>query len=122
MKNCWKLCLISMMSGWIFTSCKHPVPEGPPMSFSKDVQPIITANCTQSGCHGTTNTQEFTLLSYDDVIRHGRVRPGDALKSELYQVITENDPEDRMPRDNPPLSDGQIKTIYLWIQQGALNN
>ena len=122
MKNCGLLLVFSIIVSVMMSSCRHPVPEGPPMSFIKDVQPIILGNCTQSGCHGTSNTQEFTLLSYDDVIRHGRVRAGDALKSKLYQVIIENDAEDRMPKDNPPLSEVQIKTIYLWIEQGALDN
>ena len=104
------------------TGCKHPQPEGPTQSFSKDVQPIIISNCTQSGCHGSINPSEFSLLTYEEVMNNGEVRPGNAHNSKLYEVITKIGSEESMPKDNPPLSESQIKIIYLWIEQGAENN
>ncbi|MCX6351145.1 MAG: hypothetical protein NTX03_04695 [Bacteroidetes bacterium] len=104
-------------------SCSHEpiIPEFPALSFSKDVQPIIVGSCTQSGCHdGGSGNEAFSLLTYTDVARH--VKGKDAKNSKIYLSITGSG-EDIMPRPpQAPLSDESIKTIYLWIIQGAKNN
>ena len=104
------------------TACRHQMDPAtaPEVSFSKDIQPLIGSNCTMSGCHGTDNTSEFTLLTYDDVMRH--VRSEKPRDSELYEMITE-DEDDRMPPPpKPPLSGANIQKVYTWILQGAKNN
>lgn len=103
-------------------SCKHDaiVPESPPVSFKNDVQPIIISNCTRSGCHGSDNPEEFTLLNYYEVMNNGEVNPGNPGGSKLYKVITGNG-EKSMPPDYS-LSSEQARLIYFWISQGAKNN
>ncbi len=113
--------ILTIIIGLII-SCKHDaiIPESPPVSFKNDVQPIIISNCTQSGCHGSTNPEEFTLLTYDDVMNHGEVTPGNAAESKLYKVIT-GQGEKQMP-PGYSLSTEQTRLIYFWISQGAKNN
>jgi hypothetical protein len=105
-------------------ACKHesPVPEGPEISFQKHVQPIITGNCTAAGCHPATGG-EFSLVSYNDVIKNGEIKEGNGKDSELIEVIKETDDNKRMPPPpSPSLTANQIQIIELWVAQGAKNN
>jgi uncharacterized membrane protein len=50
------------------------------------------------------------------------VNPGSPNNSDLYEVLIDNDPDDRMPRPPlNPLTQEQVQVIRQWIQQGALN-
>lgn len=121
-----KFPLLSILAlGVFFASCQQEVsPSGelPAISFNQKVMPIIAAGCTASGCHGAERTEEFTLLSYDDVMRHGDVKAGDARGSKIYRVITTPTGAVMPPPPNEPLSDEQTALVYLWILQGAKNN
>src|ERR1022692_2945152 len=106
-------------------SCRHSpvIPETPAMSFAKDVQPIIIANCTASGCHGSIHPKRIQFETYDDVMK--LVSPGNALGSSIYQVITGKGLSTLMPPTSSSqgqLTDAQLKVIYLWIMQGAKDN
>lgn len=106
-----------------FTSCRHnsDVPASPEISFQNNVQPVLTGNCTQSGCHGNTDARRFSLVTYDQVMGSGNVIPGDAHNSNLIKAITgRNEIMPKAPQS--PLTDAQIAAIFIWIQQGAKNN
>ncbi|MGZ3899007.1 MAG: hypothetical protein ACXVNO_02825 [Bacteroidia bacterium] len=106
-------------------SCKHPVSfkDFPEVSYGKDIQPIIIANCTQSGCHGTKEFERFKLTGYDDLMKYTRIEAGNPENSRLYEVITTYNAEDLMPpKPYAHLSDKQVELIYVWIGQGAKNN
>lgn len=52
-----------------------------------------------------------------------RVAPGDPASSYLYRKITGSGiTGERMPLQQPPLSDAQIKLIRDWIRRGAPND
>jgi hypothetical protein len=106
-----------------FIACRHdpltPLEDAPTISFKDSVQPIIISNCTQDGCHGS-NGREFELITYNDIA--GRVSAGKPHSSKLYKVITANALGTMPPSPNPRLTDTDIKTIYLWIMQGANDN
>lgn len=89
--------------------------------FVNEVMPIISSNCAISGCHGGGSSQDgIELSSYSGIMEI--VEAGDAFDSEIYEVITENDSDDRMPPPpNAPLTAGQIAIIMDWINQGATN-
>jgi hypothetical protein len=91
--------------------------------FKQQVLPILISNCAMSGCHDDITRKEGVVLtSYEKVMSTGDIRPGRPNDSELYERITDNDPDDRMPRPPmSPLSQQQIQIIYQWIQQGAQN-
>lgn len=94
-------------------------PEHP--SFKNDILPIFLANC--SGCHNqTTNNDGFIFVSYETVTAR-KFTPGDPARTKLYEAITEDDEEDRMPKTpNPRLSAEKIMLIRKWIENGAPNN
>jgi uncharacterized membrane protein len=90
--------------------------------FVNEVLPIITSNCSMSGCHdAATRADGVQLTSYSTIIRY--VKAGNATGSELYKVIIDTDPGDRMPPPpRSPLTAAQIAKIQKWINQGAKNN
>lgn len=115
------LLLVFLIAG--FSSCKHELdtPATPEISF-RDVQNIIGANCTYSGCHGTENFSRIQLLTYSDIIENGGIGSGSATSSKIYKSITGKGAEIMPPSPHSPLIDSDIKRILLWIKQGAKNN
>ena len=104
------------------TTNVDPTADLPVISYKNDIAPVITANCAlDSGCHGG-NSEEFLLLTYDELIRNCGVKPGEPHKSDLYRVIRLYWGNVMPPKPNAPLTDEQIASVYLWILQGAENN
>jgi mono/diheme cytochrome c family protein len=91
--------------------------------FNLEIQPILTSNCAFSGCHDVASAEDGVILTdYQRVIQTADVRAFDLDGSELYEVITDSDPEDRMPpQPQSALTSAQINLIATWILQGAEN-
>jgi len=92
--------------------------------FENDVLPILISNCAKSGCHDAASHQDgVTLTDYNSIINTGDIRPGRPGNSKVFEMITETDPDKRMPPPgNTPLSQAEIDIIQKWIVQGALKN
>lgn len=92
--------------------------------FQQEILPIFQSNCATSGCHDSQTAEEGVILnSYDNIINTGDVRPFNLDGSDVYERITEDDEDKRMPP--PPasrLSSELVDKISLWILQGAKNN
>jgi len=92
--------------------------------FVNHIQPLLNSSCGTSGCHDAVSQQDgVRLTDYSSVVQTGKIKAYDPADSELYEVITETEPDDRMP-PNPynALTADQIEMIRKWIAQGALNN
>lgn len=91
--------------------------------FEYDVLPILISNCSVPGCHDDASHQDGVILtSYEKVMQTADVRPFDLDGSDLYEVLTEDDEDKRMPQPPQlPLTQEQIQVIAKWIQQGAKN-
>ncbi len=91
--------------------------------FEKDVLPIIASSCAKSGCHDVISHQEGVVLNnYTNIMNTGDIKPGDPEDSKLYEYITEDDEDKRMPPPpNQRLTSAQISVIRKWIEQGAQN-
>ncbi|MBU60869.1 MAG: hypothetical protein CMI26_00025 [Opitutae bacterium] len=94
--------------------------------FAREVRPILSRNCFQ--CHGPDNQNRQMGLRLDTPEGYGGDRghfggpaviPGNPEGSLLFQRITSEAAEERMPRDREALSADEIETIRLWIDQGA---
>jgi hypothetical protein len=103
----------------LVNACTHDavIPDTPAISFASDISPLITSNCASSGCHDGTS-HEFSLIGYDAIKR--KVKAGNANGSSLYTRIAANG-SGAMPPNNP-LTDDQVRLVYVWIMQGAKNN
>lgn len=85
------------------------------ITFSKDIAPIIYANC--ASCHRPGESAPFSLLSYQDVKRHA-AQIADVTKRRymppfLPQPGYGNFIEERR------LSDKEIKLIQEWLKAGS---
>jgi hypothetical protein len=89
--------------------------------FTRDVLPLLKSNCAKSGCHDVTSHQEDIILdSYENVMASGIVIPFDLNSSDMFEVITESDPDKVMPEPpNQRLNADQITLLSKWILQGA---
>mgnify|MGYP001585805599 CR=1 FL=1 len=77
------------------------------VSFARDVQPIISANCATSGCH-VSGVQFPSLETYADI---------SSRRNRVNARITAN----TMPPGRP-LSRSAKDIISAWIAEGATNN
>lgn len=92
--------------------------------FQNQILPILVSNCTESGCHNTTDHQDGVILtSYQSLMSTvENVTDNNWDENKLMKVLLEDDPDDRMPYNKAPLPQTQINLIAAWIQQGAKNN
>jgi hypothetical protein len=101
-----------------------------PVSFHRDVYPILQANCHQ--CHLPPDGEGYRMTglnmqTYADLMRGTRygpvVIPGDSRHSILTMLVEGRaDPSMRMPHDKAPLGYQDIEILDRWIDQGAQNN
>ena len=106
-----------------------------PVSFARDVQPILARIC--STCHypGGENAiglqlGGLDLSSYDTLKQGGAhssgvlVQPTLPCESILYQKVSPGPPfGSRMPLNGPPvLSSDELGVIHDWIAEGAKKN
>ena len=113
-------------------SCSKPV------SFNRDINPILVANCL--GCHDGSGegsaTSGFSVKTYNSVMKGTKygpvVVPGSSTSSTLYRMVAHKvDPKIQMPPHHDEalakgredeLTPRQIEIIEKWIDQGAKNN
>lgn len=89
--------------------------------FERDIQPILRGSCAFAGCHDANTASDGVILEgYDNVIKTADIVPFNLGDSELYEVITENDPDKVMPPTGK-LENEKINLIAKWILQGATN-
>jgi hypothetical protein len=108
-------------------------------TLSGDVQPIFTANCAFSGCHGGSSPAQGMNLSAGQAFQNtvnvasvelpsmDRIEPGQPGLSYLLNKIqgtqgTVGGSGQRMPLGGSPLSQDDINTVRAWVQAGAPNN
>lgn len=100
------------------TSVIIPCDTSAAMSYSADIAPILSNNCT-NGCHNqvglghslltVTEVQNDTFIVYKNI-------------SSLVFSLIDTVPSRRMPLSRPNLSACQIAKIRRWVAEGALNN
>jgi dipeptidyl aminopeptidase/acylaminoacyl peptidase len=97
--------------------------EEPPVSFTKQIAPILVAKC--QACHGTTQAESgYQVTNYNLAIKPGdsetpTVTPGKTDESELLTRIASDDADLRMPQKADPLPPDQIELVKRWIAEGA---
>ncbi|MEZ5401235.1 MAG: PSD1 and planctomycete cytochrome C domain-containing protein [Bryobacteraceae bacterium] len=85
--------------------------------FVRDVQPVFARACL--ACHGAKS--QMANLRMDAKASASRtIKPGDAAGSSIYERITGQGGQPRMPMGGKPLSAAEIDTIRRWIDGGAV--
>ncbi len=83
-------------------------------TFTRDVAPIVFANC--SGCHRPGQSAPFSLLSYQDAHKRGRLI--EAVTQSRYMPPWHAAPDYGHFKDEQRLSDDEIATIAKWVRDG----
>jgi uncharacterized membrane protein len=104
--------------------------QPPVVSYQADVVPILDKHCKSCHVPGQPGyiVSGFNLEGYDSLMKGTHygpvVLPGDALTSTLVMLIENRaSPALKMPHgDSPPMSSDEIRTIRMWVEQGAKNN
>jgi hypothetical protein len=100
------------------------------VSYSRDVQPILQANCLSCHQQGGAGYEAsgFSMETYDALMKGTQygpmVVPGDSAGSNLIVLMEGRaDPSISMPHGSAePVSAANIDTIRRWIDQGAKKN
>jgi hypothetical protein len=110
-------------------------PPDPTATFTRVQSEVFTPNCTTIACHDPLGQQSGMVLiasrAYANTVgvtsvempSLQRVAPNDPANSYLYRKITgAGITGDRMPLQQPPLSDEKIALVRDWIRRGAPND
>jgi len=100
------------------------------VSYSRDVQPILQANCLSCHQEGGAGHEAsgFSMATYDDLMKGtsggAMIVPGDSEGSNLVVLMEGRaDPSISMPHGSKEsVSKADIDTIRRWIDQGAKKN
>jgi hypothetical protein len=93
------------------------------VDYNADVKPILNKHCM--GCHGgVKKAGDVSFLFEHEMLKPGKsgkvpVVRGDAHASEMIRRILSDDPDEKMPKKGPPLTDTEIGTLKKWINEGA---
>jgi mono/diheme cytochrome c family protein len=93
---------------------QQPTCDTAGMTYTKNIAPIIQANCYS--CHAGTASGSFgiNLDSYTSLRAMAR-------SGELLNRLTTTDLSERMPKGGGKLPDCDIAKINAWIQNGTPN-
>src|ERR1700761_1376390 len=98
----------------------------PAVDYNRDIRPILSEHCFH--CHGfdeKARKAKLRLDLADDAYaahENGTpITPGHLEKSEAWERITSDDPEDLMPppKENAKLSAEEKAKLKAWIESGA---
>jgi hypothetical protein len=96
---------------------EDPVMALKPVSFKTDVLPILRTNCLN--CHGATGKPkgDVDLTTLAKLMKSGKkmLVAGKPDESDFYTSITERG----MPKDRPPISEGDKLVLKNWILTGG---
>jgi len=89
----------------------------PAVEFQRDIQPILTANCT--GCHGARIQMKGLRLDEREAALRV-LSPGDSEKSLLLSMVSGKDPKRTMPPGSKGLPPALVDKLREWINTGAV--
>lgn len=99
------------------------------VSFSADVQPILSRNCSECHAPGKPGFEAsgFDTSSHQTVMKGGKfgplVKPGDAFTSALNILVEGRaNPSIRMPHGREKLPEKDLGILKVWVNEGAKNN
>jgi len=93
------------------------------VDFALDVRPILAAHCLS--CHGSQKAEAGLRLDQRaNVLKGGdsygpSLHPGKSADSPLFQFVSRDDADLKMPPEGPRLSKTEIETLRHWIDDGA---
>ncbi len=116
-------CLNFLALGSFFVCCLGTVHADEPVSFRRDVAPLLLENCV--ACHSAKKAEGgYRVDTYADLLKPGDSGElpfggeGDHAGEFLRRLITDDESE-RMPAESDALAAEPIRLITTWIAEGA---
>jgi WD40 repeat protein len=114
---------LTLLSFLLCCTASHAAAQGTPVSFYKQVKPILQKRC--QGCHQPASQGGKLILTSYAAFKAGGATgpsfvPGRPEDSVLMRFITGNPPS--MPKNAKPLSGAEVGLIRKWIAEGAKND
>jgi WD40 repeat protein len=117
-------CLSRLSLAWPITlALVLPTRGDEPVSFLKDVAPILVQNCI--ACHNPKKSEsKYVMTTFAQLAKGGQqgegvtLEPGDPDASLLVELIRPKG-EPRMPYKLDPLPAAQIALIERWVKEGG---
>lgn len=118
-RRCSPMCCSVLLWAMLTPSAAHADDSASRLSFSRDIRPILSANCYF--CHGPDEKHLEADLRLDQQEGVAHVFAGELAKNKAWQRITSKDPDQQMP---PPdshrkLKPAEIQLLKAWIEQGS---
>ena len=117
----------------IFLTCLYIVGcvTTPQISYQQDVHPIFVDKCI--ACHTPPNGEGYRKTGLDmesyETLMEGSIYgpaivPGNSRKSPVNMLVEgrAGNLSGEMKIRHSPITDHEIKTLHLWVEQGAKNN
>ena len=114
--------------GWLLLSTAASANLGSPLSYNRDIRPILSENCFN--CHGPDSASRkagLRLDSFEAAVAPNKdgftsLVPGKAMESEIIKRALSQDPDEIMPppESHKTLKPEQIEILKRWIDQGAV--
>jgi len=107
---------------------EHSKGKNKPVSFSKDVFPVIKKHCLPCHASDSENPSELFMDSYSDLVKGGKhgkpIVPKKGDESIIVQKLKSPPPfGDQMPlMTKQKLTDDEVEIFKQWIDQGAKKN
>jgi hypothetical protein len=84
------------------------------VTFSENVAPIIYSRCT--GCHRPGEAAPFSLISYDDAAKRGKLIA--AVTASRLMPPWRAEPASYPYKDSRRLTDAELGTLQSWVKNG----
>jgi len=130
--NTHKLLASTLILGFSLLAGCSGEQSSKPVSFQKDVYPILKASCAE--CHTAPDGEGYkksglAVGTYEELMKGTKmgpvIIPGQSLNSSLNRLAEGRpgvDPSIRMPHGKVKLPESQLAILRQWVDQGAKNN
>lgn len=106
----------------VFVSCqkeyfvKPPPDLNTPVSFSKELLPVLIAKCASGGCHDKSYPPKLLAdFAYSSLMEGGYIDTMAPANSKLMIRLNKDMPKGKLPQ-------AEINKFLSWITQGAKEN
>lgn len=113
------LASLLFVSSCILVSCKKDTTAAATatctstISFNSTIQPLISQNCSTSGCHNSSNAGGYNLTTHTQISANANI---------ILKSIRHESGVNAMPQGTAKLSTANSDNFDCWIQQGKLDN
>jgi mono/diheme cytochrome c family protein len=110
-------CAVSILIGSGVASAQKAPAEQQPVTFTKDIAPILQRSCVS--CHRPGEMAPMSLQTYDDARPWARAMKARTAAREMPPWHIDRTVGIQEFKDDPSLSDDEIAKIAKWVDSGA---